>query len=509
MRLRPHLHPHPAELGLAILLVASFAVRLPFVRDTLHDDTFISMRYAERLAQGAGLTFNDGERVEGFTNFLWTILLAAADRLGLDLVAIVPWLSVIPALGLVYLVYRFGVREGGLPARAWALVAPLLVALHPFLLAESVGGLETTFFVALVFAGFDRAVAERRSKARAGGAAALFALATLVRPEGTLAFALLVAARLIGPGSEARARGVGRDLGIYVLLVLPLLCFRLGYYGDWVPNTFHAKVGWSMAQLERGWRYLRDYGLALAPIPVLVLAAAGVGRGWRAVAAASVVTTAAYAVAVGGDFAPTGRFVLVAAPFVALLVQSAALGIAGWLTRRRLGIPTALACVLVAAGWSLQAEARRLESRAWPASYRHDLEARRYLGRWFAATLPPDATIAVGSIGAIGYYGQRRILDTFGLTNVEIGRLQVEWMGRASAGHEKGDADVVLRAAPEVIVFDRAFLAPRRVDFEEFLAEARSPTEQLLSQDPRLYESYGLRSTPTPAGVLHWLERVP
>ena len=99
------------------------------------------------------------------------------------------------------------------------------------------------------------------------------------------------------------------------------------------------------------------------------------------------------------------------------------------------------------------------------------------------------------------------ILDTFGLTNVEIGRLQVEWMGHTSAGHEKGDAEVVLQRAPEVIVFDRAFLAPQPLALEAFLDAARSPTEQLLVQDRRFFERYGLRCVPTPMGFVHYLER--
>ena len=35
------------------------------------DDSLISIRYAENLAQGNGVVFNLGERVEGYTNFLW------------------------------------------------------------------------------------------------------------------------------------------------------------------------------------------------------------------------------------------------------------------------------------------------------------------------------------------------------------------------------------------------------------------------------------------------------
>src|SRR5688572_25266220 len=43
----------------------------------LTDDAFISFRYARNLARGAGLVFNPGEApVEGYTNFLWVLLLA-------------------------------------------------------------------------------------------------------------------------------------------------------------------------------------------------------------------------------------------------------------------------------------------------------------------------------------------------------------------------------------------------------------------------------------------------
>ena len=48
----------------------------------LCDDSFISIRYAENLADGLGLVYNAGERVEGYTNLLWTLLLAAAAWAG-------------------------------------------------------------------------------------------------------------------------------------------------------------------------------------------------------------------------------------------------------------------------------------------------------------------------------------------------------------------------------------------------------------------------------------------
>lgn len=46
----------------------------------------LSFRYAENFACGKGLVFNEGERVEVYTNFLWTIILGICIKLGFDVV---------------------------------------------------------------------------------------------------------------------------------------------------------------------------------------------------------------------------------------------------------------------------------------------------------------------------------------------------------------------------------------------------------------------------------------
>src|SRR5687768_6103211 len=40
------------------------------------DDALTSMQYAKNLALGHGVVFNVGERVEGYTNFLWVLFMA-------------------------------------------------------------------------------------------------------------------------------------------------------------------------------------------------------------------------------------------------------------------------------------------------------------------------------------------------------------------------------------------------------------------------------------------------
>ena len=48
----------------------------------LHDDAMISMRYAQQLSLGRGLVWNEGERIQGYTNFLWTLYMALPHLFG-------------------------------------------------------------------------------------------------------------------------------------------------------------------------------------------------------------------------------------------------------------------------------------------------------------------------------------------------------------------------------------------------------------------------------------------
>ena len=43
---------------------------------SLFDDAMIAMRYARNMAEGHGLVWNNGEYIEGYTNFLWTLWMA-------------------------------------------------------------------------------------------------------------------------------------------------------------------------------------------------------------------------------------------------------------------------------------------------------------------------------------------------------------------------------------------------------------------------------------------------
>src|SRR3990172_8780796 len=76
--------------ALSVAVVAGAAIFLIHGRaffNHLADDAFITLRYSRNLADGQGPVWNAGERVEGYTAFLWMLLNAGFARAGLNVVA--------------------------------------------------------------------------------------------------------------------------------------------------------------------------------------------------------------------------------------------------------------------------------------------------------------------------------------------------------------------------------------------------------------------------------------
>jgi hypothetical protein len=148
------MHSHFYKAGLAlcllILLAGSILQVLCGVSFPEHksmsqwglDDAYISYRYAENLVRGEGLVFNHGERVEGYSNFLYVLAVAPAfwvtDRDGVYFFSVL--FNIICALGTLWLFSDHLRRSMG--ARA-ALAGSLLFALCLPLWAAVASGLET------------------------------------------------------------------------------------------------------------------------------------------------------------------------------------------------------------------------------------------------------------------------------------------------------------------------------------------------------------------------------
>jgi arabinofuranosyltransferase len=340
------------------------------------DDAYISFRYAENLARHGELTWNLGEpRVEGYTNFLWTVLLAAGIRSGISPERLAPFLGalfgVITLLGLFWMgrvllgaggpdphrLHRriAAHREwlGGLaPLTGWEVLPAGLAAAWGAFACWSSGGLETPLFTALVVLAITQYLREEVSGQLLRPSGVVFALAALTRPEGVLVFAVAVAHRVtwsLGGVLLAAAQRRG-DLrqrldGLLQRELLWLLGFgliygayfawRYEYYGDLYPNTYHIKKATTSAALTReiGMAYLqsfvRDYRLLwLVPaLPLAFLAARPEGRaGLRRGAFLLTlvlplgVVWAWHVVRFGGDFMAMHRFWVPLVPLLALVL---------------------------------------------------------------------------------------------------------------------------------------------------------------------------------------------
>ncbi len=224
------------------------------------DDAFISFRYARNLLEGHGLVFNRGEYVEGYTNFLWVIELAAIwGLLGIRPEVAAQWLSVIYTVGTVAVMLWWVARLPALRHRwlvAWMAMG-VVCSSATFAVWTSGGGLETRQFTFFVLGAV--ACLSVFGTRRWGLVAASLSLAAagLTRPEG-----LLVAACCVGWFVVQRAlrdrtldwRGTLALAGPVAVVIGGHFLARYRYYGEWLPNTYYAKHVDSW--YESGYRYL-------------------------------------------------------------------------------------------------------------------------------------------------------------------------------------------------------------------------------------------------------------
>jgi len=202
------------------------------------DDSYISARYAENFVAGHGLVYNAGEPpIEGYTDLLWVLMVAACRMAGSSAV------SASVGLGTLFGVLAIGATIALASAltdrHRLAFIPGVMLALDPRLAVSATNGLESSQFVAFV-SGATAAVLVAEGRGR-WLAAALAAIVPLVRPEG-LAVALALAGYDVVRRREAIREPRTWIVAIAVVgAVFGLELWRYGTYGDWVPNTWHAK----------------------------------------------------------------------------------------------------------------------------------------------------------------------------------------------------------------------------------------------------------------------------
>jgi tetratricopeptide (TPR) repeat protein len=123
-----------------LLLILTIFVIHAISMNFTQDDAYISYRYVKNFLNGHGLVFNPGERVEGYTNFLWIILLSLFAKLGLDMIIASKILGVASGCVTLFLLYQISVLFFQKKNRSTGLRQSWFFALFPSLLLASNSG---------------------------------------------------------------------------------------------------------------------------------------------------------------------------------------------------------------------------------------------------------------------------------------------------------------------------------------------------------------------------------
>lgn len=410
------------------------------------DDAYIHLQYAAQLGSGHPFEYNTGDPVStGASSLLYAFVLAAAHAVGFTGTAL---LAFAVAFGVVCcavtagLACRLGTTLFGRAAGAWAGV--LIAVSGPFLWG-AVSGMEVGL-TALLVTGAVSAFVRERGCARFRWTPVVAALLALVRPEGLLfavmlcgamAWTVVVARRA---GTVTTRRAVGRvAVGLAPLLVgVAQYAFYLlatgtprangvqskshlydrpiFYLGEFVDRTvanvrgvvdhFNGLNNTDFAFPFALVFFLVGLGYLFANRPEWRTLVVAVAAGFAAVvASASTLSTALlhelryfqpflplfFVFAVGGGYALTRllpregprRFALHAVFLVMVLFTVVA-------------TPT----------WAVRLGRQAATIRDTDIS----------VGAWISGNLPEDAIVGVKDVGAVAYFGERRVVDTIGLT---------------------------------------------------------------------------------------------
>lgn len=479
------------RLAVAVLTVIFMVWAILFIRRSsfialdqqryycLFDDAMISMRYGWNFAHGLGLVWNPGERVEGYTNFLMTVIMAiptslldkkqavlAVQVFGILCLLSSGWLTLqiakslsqhhpprqqqlirLLSLGLVYAYY---------PLAYWAIMGMETGLLTVLLLWATLSALQ--YEVEL------RPTYLWRMSIALG-------LAYLTRPDSALAALWIILYVMWSHRVSSLKQKTWREpfiaLGLYGLFILGMGVFRWLYYGELVPNTYILKMtGMPFdMRLANGWGfvqpYLQTHGWLYGVASLGLLCPSNLRR--KLFCLAFPLMLLGYSIWVGGDPWPYWRFTAPGLPLLLVLVAEVCVYVwdkvktffqpshsRSWLQWKWLAVVNGPIVLLI-----LLALNSAFLPEAWFQKVPYQADGNRFnVNRSLALIYltTPEATVGVFGAGVIPYFTGRPAVDFFGKSDPRIARLPpdlsraVSWAGMFSVpGHNKYDLEYSIK----------------------------------------------------------------
>jgi len=439
---------------------------------SLFDDAMISMRYAWNFSHGNGLVWNPGERVQGYTNLLMTLLMSFATLIFSKSIAVlfiqitgIVFMLIIAALTMQIAGEIFYKEHSEF--HTLLRILSFLCGLTYYPLAYwSLMGMETGMLTMFLLGGVLMAIKYVRSKDQKllWISAMSFGLAFLTRNDSVI-FAILVWIYFLWATFEpdknnGRLLQLAAPSGFYLLVVIGQLMFQYFYYGQMLPNTYLLKLtGMPFALRIQGglgfvFLFLKEtaFILTLATIGMVIHF-----RKEKFLLFSFILTALSYQAYVGGDPWNYWRMMAPVIPLVIILAMDALITIANGLTRRnsfRSGLAPHRAAIrnsfvaasiltgMLITNWRFLPEAL---FQVNPYQSIRNLENVN-IAIVLNEILRSDATVGVFWAGSIPYYTDKKTVDFLGKSDPYIAHLppdisgSISWWGMQSVpGHNKYD----------------------------------------------------------------------
>lgn len=420
-----------AFYGLSAVLLALLTY-MAYQNAFIQDDAFISFRYARNLVNGHGLVWNPGERVEGYTNFLWTLLMAIPIALGYGPVFFSQVIGVILFTGS--LVFTYLAAASIFSSRPAGLVTAVLLGTNFTFSSYATGGLETQLQAFLVIASFYCLVRIQRKPASClyyPLLSIISALSLLTRMDSAIPLAVIYITLLLELYNPVNTNPEKtKILGLLCLpvglVIISWLVWKTFYYGSILPNTYYVKAqGQSVDIFWLGFLYLLTFFQSYFLTPFLFIGIRFSKRFFSDSALRTLVIIiiiwCAYIIYVGGDFMEF-RFMVPILPLFFISLWK----VISSLADKYLEI--FLVIMVVAGSIHHQTTFTYTEGIETIDALNHHVLgiSENWIGvgekLYTLFGQSEDVTIAVTAAGAIPYYSQLPTIDILGLNDAWIAR---------------------------------------------------------------------------------------
>lgn len=457
------------------------SLRSAYIYTTIVDDSYIFFRFVENIAGGNGIVWNIGENVvEGYSSFLYLVLLLIAKLLSFDLELFSIIAGVFCASAHLYIVYL--IFEKFFPSLTRENIFTLIILLlSPAFLYWSAAGMETNFYslglLLSVYAFIN--IPELNKYYLLKGV--FFGMICLIRFEAILFFLFTLFYLTININSKLKFRLSKQSLLFclgFLIIFAPYFLWRWNYFGYFLPNTFYAKTGGEIEQVTGGLLYsLRSIRLFYGVFWIFIAIVAFHFRfkmlspkAWYLIGLGtiSVFTT----VLIGGDHFSYGRFFIPVLPLLFVFFPPALNNFLSIKPLKKyssvLKISFIFILLIIMMLFKLPYQQaiygiENLISGKKDIVVVYDSDVGEEVIEWehgftlMGITLreiaSPNESVAAIPVGIIGYKSMMKVYDMVGIVDPYIAHQKFDprYLSQWIPGHNKGDGSYILSRKPDYI----------------------------------------------------------